>query len=786
MALSEQSADALAGNRDNRRSKEEGRMGGGDDREDAPAAEPAAPPSLAMNEAVAPTPMQKSLGGLGARGSGIGGGGMGFGSIGAKGAGMAEKKKVPAKPRELKGLADKADVSGKDEGGEEAATRAWFPETFLFEPLVVTDANGQATVPVRVPDRLTNWRVLALAHSRQGSQAGAVTQFLGTLPTYIEPVVPAFLYAGDSVRLPMQVVNTTDRDVSATLKYQAVGATLSSAGGSVKVGSGGSTVDYVTLKTSTPGTVGVKAVLGTTDAVERTIEVKPAGVPVTVTHGGTLAGPREFQLTTPANALADSESLRLQVYPGALGLLRAELSAAPGRGGLAEDAYLLNLVGQAPALLKALGGEANADVIRDLTLIGTQRVMRYARSPSVDDATLLARAALAHPENPVLSRLAERLSMQIAQAQRPDGTCQGATGWTLQRLLVTTSDWVRTATAAGTSSEAVRRSTLMKVRAAGAIERNLARVNDPYTAAALLASGAASATAASALKAQVLAALVKGEDGAQSLPVGDGVVRSDGRVPSSIEATALAIIALKGDETAPLADLGTFLLSNYSPYAGWGDGRTNLVAMEAVLQLFNAPVPNQVKITLKRDGVVMNESDFNAQRLQDVVTLALPAKGSNGTHTWSLTAQPAVPGLGYALALTSYVKWVADPPGGLELTTTLPSKLTVGQPATVSLVAAAPGGSSTVLRLSLPAGVQPDATSLEGLISRRKVQRYETEDGAVTLYLTPFENGGALFQESLVVVPTLAGTLTSAPSTLKLVGRPSGRSFAPMVWSIAG
>ncbi len=61
---------------------------------------------------------------------------------------------------------------------------------------MVTDESGQATVPVRVPDRLTRWRVLALAHSRSGAQAGAVTSFAGTLPTYVDPVVPAFLRTG--------------------------------------------------------------------------------------------------------------------------------------------------------------------------------------------------------------------------------------------------------------------------------------------------------------------------------------------------------------------------------------------------------------------------------------------------------------------------------------------------------------------------------------------------------------------------------------------------------------
>ncbi len=83
-----------------------------------------------------------------------------------------------------------------------AATRAWFPETFLFNPLIVTDASGRADVKVKVPDRLTTWHVLALAHSREGAQAGTTTDFLGTLPTYVDPVVPKQLVAGDEVRLP--------------------------------------------------------------------------------------------------------------------------------------------------------------------------------------------------------------------------------------------------------------------------------------------------------------------------------------------------------------------------------------------------------------------------------------------------------------------------------------------------------------------------------------------------------------------------------------------------------
>ena len=249
-----------------------------------------------------------------------GGGGKGSRGIGAVTTLMA--KDSPSEAATMDG-----------ELAQPAATRAWFPETFLFEPLIVTDAQGRANIPVKVPDRLTTWRLLALAHSRQGSQAGSVASFLGTLPTYVEPVTPPFLYAGDSVRLPIQVVNTTDGEITTSLAYAISGATLSSTGGAVKVPAGGNALQYVTLSTTRPGTASFKATLGSTDAIEKSIELKPAGRRELVSKAGTLAAPRTFSLSGPSNPLPGTEAVRLRVYPGALGLIRNELSAAPGRGG---------------------------------------------------------------------------------------------------------------------------------------------------------------------------------------------------------------------------------------------------------------------------------------------------------------------------------------------------------------------------------------------------------------------------------------------------------------------
>ena len=231
--VSSSSADSLAGNsapspspvmmapeaKEAAPSRDEGKMGKKERRQTSPA----------------------SFGGL--LGAGPGGGGsadsLGMGGLVTKGHGTA---RAPAKSSPAG--EEEADKSVGGEGGASAgvATRAWFPETFLFEPLILTDAKGHATVPVKVPDRLTSWRVLALAHSRQGGQAGAVTSFLGTLPSYVDPVIPGFLMAGDEVRLPVQLVNTTTADLSTTLKLSSENGSLSAFGGAVKVPAEGNNV----------------------------------------------------------------------------------------------------------------------------------------------------------------------------------------------------------------------------------------------------------------------------------------------------------------------------------------------------------------------------------------------------------------------------------------------------------------------------------------------------------------------------------------------------------------
>lgn len=670
----------------------------------------------------------------------------------------------------------------KQDAPAEQPGRAWFPETFLFEPLVVTDDAGRAQISARVPDRLTTWRVLALAHSRTGGQAGAVTSFLGTLPAYVDPIVPKRLLAGDSVRIPLQLINTTDQPITAPLSVEATGVQVKAETRTITVPAGGSRLEYAQLTATSAGAATLRVTFGATDAVVRTLEITPAGRRVETTRTGTLGQPRELTVPGLAGATPATDHARLQVMPGALAILRTELGVCTARSGLAEDAYALLLAGRAPTLLTALGDRAEPEALRELALVASQRVLRRSRTLDVASATLIAEAALAHPQNAVLERLAARAGDTLMRAQLPDGTFAVRSGATLQHVLVTTAEAVRALTATASTPDAAQRAQAARVRAGGAFARSLALIDDPYTAAAILVSGAITDADAERLRERVRGALVRDEAGAH-LPVPEGAVRGDGATPTRLEATALAALALAGDAKAPLADLGTTLLGSYSPAGGWGDGRTNLLALRAVLALFDKPIPAGVQISLFSGDRQVASGTLTADKLREVLVLEAPAPGLASEGRWRVVAEPAVPGLAFALTLSTYVPWQPAPVRGLELRTPATVRATVGKPVKVPLTAVAPSGQRLVVQYPLPAGVQADRQALEALRAAGTVASFTADDAAVELTLDALEPGQIMNLE-LSLIPTLAGTLHAGASSLTATALGEHHEAAPATWTV--
>lgn len=662
-------------------------------------------------------------------------------------------------------------------------TRAWFPETMLFAPRVVTDDNGAAALDVPVPDRLTTWRVLALAHSRQGAQAGSVLRFASDLPVSVDAVVPAYLVAGDRVQLPIQVVNATGAALARPLAVRVDGGSVSGAPATVRVDAHATTTVMAWLEAGEPGTLAIEASVPGDDAVVRSIPVRSAGQPYHVERGGTLAAPRTVTLALPERVLAGSSRVTVTILPGALALLRAELASAPGRTSVDDDGYLLMLTGRAPALAAALKSTVEPDVVLRLSRLAGQRLARAAINPDLVTALKLAPGALRHAPDTLIGRNGAHLAGIVARAQRPDGTFGGGEGFTVQRVLVTTADGLA-ALRAGADAQLTRAATL---RAGGAFERFAGQIDDPYTAAAVLASGAVDGQLADDLAKRVLAALVTRDDGARLLPVPSGVLRADGSMPSESEATALAVLALhdRPAATALLPDLGAALLSSWRPGLGFGDGATNAKALEAIALLFTDPVPAKVVVGVALGGKALGATTLEGDKLKEQATIDAALATTGGPLTLEVRADPPVPGLSYVVSVDGATPWPTPPPdAGLALVVDRPA-LAVGRPAQVTVRATAPDGAGLRIEHALPAGVDAVRSSLDALVEAGTIVSFDLEEGRVVLS-TPEREQGSAFVARFTVVPTLAGTLHPSASSSEIDGDESTRVyFPPAPWTVA-
>jgi hypothetical protein len=90
------------------------------------------------------------------------------------------------------------------------STRENFDALATFAPAVPTDANGRASVKVKLPDSLTRYRVMAVAVAGRKQFGANESNITARLPLMVRPSAPRFLNFGDKIELPVVVQNQTD------------------------------------------------------------------------------------------------------------------------------------------------------------------------------------------------------------------------------------------------------------------------------------------------------------------------------------------------------------------------------------------------------------------------------------------------------------------------------------------------------------------------------------------------------------------------------------------------
>jgi uncharacterized protein YfaS (alpha-2-macroglobulin family) len=107
-------------------------------------------------------------------------------------------KKPKGKPEEADGVQQPA-INGQQ------PIRSDFRETAFFLPDLLTDRDGSVMLRFTMPDALTRWKLMGLAHTTDLKTAQFTREVITQKPVMVVPNLPRFLRAGDRITLTAKI-----------------------------------------------------------------------------------------------------------------------------------------------------------------------------------------------------------------------------------------------------------------------------------------------------------------------------------------------------------------------------------------------------------------------------------------------------------------------------------------------------------------------------------------------------------------------------------------------------
>jgi hypothetical protein len=642
----------------------------------------------------------------------------------------------------------------KPAGGPQVVPRSWRPEPLLFEPMVLTDDQGLAAVEVEVPGQLTEWQLIALAHTRSGRQGGDGARFVSTLPLSVHLIEPIALREGDRAELPVRVANSSDEPWTGRLSARAAGAAHGSLDEPIALAPHSSAVRFLQVRATAPGWAELSAEAGP-DRVERKLRVLPTGRLELETARGTLAAPHALEIATPVGTKRGGGAVALTVYPGPAGFIAQEAQRVRPTSST-EAAYSLALHTQGQRISSKLGSYDVTQETEDARVRARHELARRLHRAGIPEQ-LGALAALAHSADPECQILSARLAEQIRHEQLVDGSLPLG-DITLERSLVASAEAARLT--AGLEP-------MVASRAAGHLERHASQVRDPYTAVVLASSGVIRGPQLEALQALVREAAEPRPDGGVAVEPTPLSIRLDGERPGTLETTARALTALAMDpgSEALVANLGATLLGSYRPRQGFGDGLAGMAVLDALEQVFQAPLPERVQLSLTVEGEVAQQREWLPTDGFVPMLLEAPLPDTAGPHRVSIEATPPLPGFTWILERSAWLPWGEPRAGAAEIRVQAPTLAQVGRRILCVVRASVPAGERFEILLELPPGLEQ--------WSRARLRPSARGGGArstLVIHSLPLDEGDD-FISTVELIPTTAGTLHWGAARLRLLDR---------------
>ena len=116
--------------------------------------------------------------------------------------------------------------SGSDAGQflDKVQVRENMNETAFFYPALESDNNGNVAIRFTLPESVTTWKFMGLAHDKEMRNGCLVDEAVAQKTVMVQPNMPRFLREGDKSSIVVKLFNTSDKKVSGNARMQILDA----------------------------------------------------------------------------------------------------------------------------------------------------------------------------------------------------------------------------------------------------------------------------------------------------------------------------------------------------------------------------------------------------------------------------------------------------------------------------------------------------------------------------------------------------------------------------------
>lgn len=697
-------------------------------------------------------------------------------------------------------------------GAAPVRVREYFPETLLFEPALITNAQGRAVLPLTLADSITTWRMTAMANAANGALGSMDTPIRVFQDFFVDIDLPVALTQHDRVSIPVVLYNYLDTAQDIRIVFEA--APWFTLDGppeqTINLGPGEVVSRYFPIEVVELGkhkltvyAYGAKL----SDAIRREIEVLPDGEKQEVTFSDRLDGNVTQTIAIPADAVPGASKILVRIYPGVFTQIVDGLdSMLQMPFGCFEQTSSTTY----PNILIVQYMKATEQINPEIQMkaegfinAGYQRLLSYEVQGGgfswFGDA----------PANKVLTAWGVKEFYDMAQVHEVDPNViartrdwlfaqqQGDGSWKPDESYLHAESWgnIQGSTLLVTAyiAEALLTSGDPDARtdkAVGYLRANWRDAKDPYTLG-LVANAVAAWNPRDAFTTQVLQALydLRKEDDktAHWESELETVTFSHGN-SANIEATALAAIAFlragKYPETTTKAL--TYLIQQKSADGTWGGTQATILALKAlILSLGSQTEKASARIAVTINGeeaanLQVTPEDCDVMRLVD-----LGDKTRSGENTVSISFAGEGAML-YQIAGRYFTPWADKPVRqdaltirvaydktalAVDDTVTVSVKVTNNEPVAANMV---------IVDLGIPPGFQIMTPDLDKLVENGIIQKYELTGRQIITYFEKIQ-GGATLEFSYTIRAKFPLRAQTPPSTVYQYYNPEVRADAQPV-----